>query len=91
MYGVRSADLRLRLRVSVQAGNAAGSGTEVSAATGTVTRVVPLVNKRPRILRSTCARGDPRRVRGDGRFVVTLRARVRSGRTSLPDRRVLSA
>jgi hypothetical protein len=129
--------------VSVQASNAAGSGTEVSAATAVVDRGVPVVNERPRLVLIsarrlglrvyarfrvcddsrknvtiiqtdsrpgvasytrrfstlqppvTCAvysrswRPAPR-FRGDGCFVVTLRARDKSGLTSAPSRRVLS-
>ncbi|HEU0336606.1 MAG TPA: hypothetical protein VFR43_08620 [Gaiellaceae bacterium] len=77
--------------MSVQAGNAAGSGTEVSAATGTVTRrpAREPAAEDPAVY-SRSWRPAPR-FRGAGRFVVTLRARDKSGRTSLPDRRVLSA
>jgi hypothetical protein len=50
-YGVRSADVRKRLRVVVTATNAAGSGTADSELTGVISTVpVPAANQRPRIV-----------------------------------------
>jgi len=139
-YGVRTADLGYRLRVSVTARNAKGSATANSAITTIVQPAVRITNGRPTIkIISTRFSGatiyarfricddsyknltilatDSRpgvasytrrfttlvapkpcgvytrhwtpvaRFRGDGRYTVTLKARDKSGLTSLPAKR----
>ena len=142
-YGVRSGDLGYRLRVSVTARNAKGSGTATSAITALVQPAVRISNGRPTIkivsirfagptvyarfricddsyknvtILATDSRPGvasytrrfttlvaPRpcgvytrhwtpvaRFRGHGTYTVTLRARDKSGLTSLPAKRTLS-